>query len=46
MTSLSAQRMNLHDRRSAPARMIADLVIFDPDRIIDRATFTRPASIS
>jgi dihydroorotase/N-acyl-D-amino-acid deacylase len=42
MTSLSAQRMNLHDRGLLRPGMIADIVIFDPDRIIDRATFTVP----
>ena len=42
MTSLSAQRMNLHDRGLLRPGMMADLVIFDPDRISDRATFTNP----
>ncbi len=42
MTSLSAQRMNLHDRGLLRPGLMADLVIFDPDRIIDRATFTNP----
>jgi N-acyl-D-amino-acid deacylase len=42
MTSLPAQRMNLHDRGLLRPGMMADLVIFDPDRIIDRATFTDP----
>jgi dihydroorotase/N-acyl-D-amino-acid deacylase len=42
MTSLSAQRMNLHDRGLLRPGMSADLVIFDPERIIDRATFTDP----
>lgn len=42
MTSLPAQRMNLHDRGLLRPGMAADIVIFDPDRIIDRATFTDP----
>jgi dihydroorotase/N-acyl-D-amino-acid deacylase len=42
MTSLPAQRMNLPDRGLLRPGMIADLVIFDPNRIIDRATFTDP----
>jgi len=42
MTSLPAQRMNLHDRGLLRPGMAADIVIFDPDRIIDRATFTNP----
>jgi dihydroorotase/N-acyl-D-amino-acid deacylase len=42
MTSLPAQRMNLHDRGLLRPGMAADVVIFDPDRIIDRATFTNP----
>lgn len=42
MTSLPAQRMNLHDRGLLRPGMSADIVIFDPDRIIDRATFTDP----
>ncbi|MBN2317001.1 MAG: D-aminoacylase [Sedimentisphaerales bacterium] len=42
MTSYSAQRMNLLDRGLLRPGMMADIVIFDPDRIIDRATFTNP----
>jgi len=42
MTSLPAQRMGLHDRGLLRPGLAADLVIFDPDRIIDRATFTDP----
>jgi dihydroorotase/N-acyl-D-amino-acid deacylase len=42
MTSLSAQRLGLHDRGLLRPGMKADLVIFDPERILDRATFTDP----
>jgi N-acyl-D-amino-acid deacylase len=42
MTSLPAQRMNLHDRGLLRPGMMADLVIFDPERILDRATFADP----
>jgi N-acyl-D-amino-acid deacylase len=42
MTSLPAQRMNLHNRGLLRPGMAADIVIFDPDQIIDRATFTNP----
>lgn len=42
MTSLAAQRMSLSDRGLLRPGMAADIVIFDPDRVIDRATFTDP----
>lgn len=42
MTSLPAQRMNLYDRGLLRPGMAADIVVFDPDRIIDSATFTNP----
>jgi N-acyl-D-amino-acid deacylase len=42
MTSLPARRLGLADRGILAAGMAADLVVFDPDRVIDRATYERP----
>jgi N-acyl-D-amino-acid deacylase len=42
MTSLAAQRMKLSDRGILRDGLAADIVVFDPDRIIDRATFDKP----
>jgi N-acyl-D-amino-acid deacylase len=42
MTSLPAQRFELKDRGLVRAGLKADLVVFDPNRIIDRATFQEP----
>ncbi len=42
MTSMSAQRLSLHDRGLITEGFIADIAIFDPDEIIDRATFEDP----
>jgi N-acyl-D-aspartate/D-glutamate deacylase len=43
MTSLPARRMRLADRGILRAGMAADLVVFDPERVIDRATFADPS---
>jgi N-acyl-D-aspartate/D-glutamate deacylase len=42
MTSLSAARMGITDRGILQAGKVADLVAFDPDRVIDRAEFRDP----
>jgi N-acyl-D-aspartate/D-glutamate deacylase len=42
MTSLAANRLSLFDRGRIAPGMAADLVVFDPYRIQDKATFTQP----
>ncbi len=42
MTGLSARQFNLHGRGKIAAGHVADLVVFDPDTIIDRSTFAEP----
>ena len=42
MTSFTANRLGLRDRGRIAPGMVADLVIFDPARIQDRATYTEP----
>ncbi|HSO60183.1 MAG TPA: D-aminoacylase [Desulfobacterales bacterium] len=42
MTSLPAQKFGLRDRGHVAVGMHADLVIFDPSRIIDQATYEAP----
>ncbi|MEO6103597.1 MAG: D-aminoacylase [Pseudoxanthomonas sp.] len=41
MTSLAADRMGLLDRGLLRPGMAADVVVFDPDTIIDKATFAK-----
>ena len=45
-TSLPAQRMRLSDRGVLKAGMWADLAIFHPDSVRDRATFAKPNHLS
>jgi N-acyl-D-amino-acid deacylase len=42
MTSQAAARANLHDRGLLRAGLAADIIVFDPDTIIDRSTFEDP----
>ncbi len=42
MTSLPAARLGLADRGSIREGAFADIVIFDPDTVIDRSTFEAP----
>jgi N-acyl-D-aspartate/D-glutamate deacylase len=42
MTSLPANRLSLFDRGRIAPGMAADLVVFDPARIQDAASFTKP----
>lgn len=42
MTSLPAQRMGLLDRGSIKEGYAADITIFDPARVSDKATFEKP----
>jgi N-acyl-D-aspartate/D-glutamate deacylase len=42
MTSLNATKLGLHDRGLLRPGQWADLTLFDPERIMDRATYTEP----
>lgn len=42
MTSLPAQRLGLRDRGTVAPGYKADLIVFDPDTIIDKATYDDP----
>jgi N-acyl-D-aspartate/D-glutamate deacylase len=42
MTSLNAAKLGLPDRGLVRPGFVADLALFDPDRVIDRSTYTDP----
>jgi N-acyl-D-amino-acid deacylase len=42
MTSLPAEQFGLHERGAVAPGMHADLVVFDEQRIVDRATYHAP----
>src|SRR6266700_2373974 len=42
MTSLAAQRVGLTDRGLVRPGMFADITVFDPKTVLDRATFEQP----
>src|SRR4051812_47491 len=46
MSALPAQKMRLADRGVLKAGMWADVVVFDPDRLTDKATFEDPNQLS
>ncbi|MBD3749222.1 MAG: D-aminoacylase [Sphingobacteriales bacterium] len=46
MTSLPAQKFQLKDRGLIKEGMKADIVIFNPDSVIDRATYEQPHAFS
>ena len=42
MTSLNAAKLGLKDRGRLQAGAFADITLFDPDRVLDKATYTEP----
>jgi dihydroorotase/N-acyl-D-amino-acid deacylase len=46
MSSAVATRLSIHDRGVLKEGFYADIVIFDPETIIDRATFEEPHQVS
>lgn len=46
MTALPAQRMRLTDRGVLKMGMWADIVVFDPEKITDKATYEKPNQLS
>jgi len=46
MSALPAQRMRLTDRGVLKTGMWADILVFDPDKLTDKATFENPNQLS
>ncbi len=46
MTALTAARFGLADRGALAVGQFADLVLFDADKVIDRASFAQPTEVS
>ena len=46
MTGMPAERLRLRDRGRIEEGLVADLAIFDPDTVIDHATFEEPHQLS
>jgi N-acyl-D-amino-acid deacylase len=46
MTSLNAAKLGLRDRGLLRPRLCADVTVFDPDKVIDRATYLEPFQYS
>ena len=42
LTSLTAEKLNLRERGRLQEDFFADVVVFDPQTIADRATFEKP----
>ena len=46
MTGAVAERLSIRDRGELREGMYADVMIFDPNTIIDRATYEKPHQLS
>ena len=46
MTSQTAAKLGLHDRGILRPGMVADITLFDAEKVIDRATYTEPFAYS
>ncbi len=46
MSGFPAERLNLKDRGTISIDMVADLAIFDPNKVMDIATFEQPHQLS
>ena len=46
MSGMPAERLGLKDRGRVEEGLVADLVIFDPDTVIDRSTFEDPHQLA